>query len=894
MYERGDAITNHLATASEDAVYTGDTRVLIKLVSSTLREHGVIKATIADLDGVILIQDERLNIWDHPPNFFLHKLTEIFYDSAPITFRKDILYTAHKEAVESTDDIVYPALNVFTPRLGHVAIELTTEITNYLETIVIVKGIAIVLVILGISILFAFYTGRSISTPIERVITTVNNIQRGKLHVRVPAISGGEIGALEHGINQMADQIQGSQDNLLKSVRLATTRLNQKIKEIHSKNQELEVARIRAEDANLAKSRFLANMSHELRTPLNAILGFADLLGDSKVNEAHGDYVNTIHRSASDLLVLINEILDFSKIESGEHKIEKYKFEFYELIDSVINLLNKSAYEKNLDLLLYIDPDVPVELISDPLRIKQAIINLVGNAIKFTHEGYVSLEVRRRSLLKADDNNTYLDFRIIDTGIGIDEKDADTIFEPFTQSDDSLTREYCGTGLGLSITKYFIEKLNGTIGYSSKSGEGSTFWFTVPFESEDGDIYYKKRSLKSFAVLVYDKHPLRIAYTRELLRTWGLDVKCTDDISTFLDEYNSSVYRLVLYYLNQNDFDTDLQISTHKLSTASTTVTCFMHNANYYKDLSSKTGFIHLSNTISPYQLFEQIYHHTTGKNEPVVSQRSIQVCDESKALFNLEDLTILIADDNEINRDLLQVYVTRNNGDYLLASDGQEAIDLCKTKHIDAVIMDVHMPKVDGIHAMKSIKATQPQLPIIAVTADASPNNLRKYLSYGFNAYLTKPVTEKKLLSSIVSLVSSELVPYRAKQQQSSISQESNGANNAPTINMQQAVKISGGNVKLAHELYTMFIADLRSKRSQLVLNGKQDVNRIRELAHKIHGGAKYCAAEKIQDSASKLEQVTTNAQDEKQINSALGTLLESIQEILSLKDPYTQKLSG
>jgi two-component system, NarL family, sensor histidine kinase BarA len=884
--KRGQALAAHLASASEQGRTLRNSALLTRLVDQAILEKDVVKIEIVGANGTVLHAAERLSHWEIPPNFLVHSITQLVYENAPVWFKTTI--TPSTDGSEPRHHgLAHASLPSSSAPLGFVAVSLTSEPTNYLATIVLVKGIAIVLVILGISSLFAISVGRSISTPLEQVSKTAHRIQEGRFEARVPKLPGAEFRALERGINQMAEQIQNSHAHLSKSVKLATTELNIKIREIKQKNRELEIARLRAEDANAAKSRFLANMSHELRTPMNAIIGFADLLSEFQVHEPHGEYVNTIRRSASDLLILINEILDYSKIESGELRIEKCEFNIYELIDDIINLLSPSAYEKNLDLLLFIDPDIPLELISDPQRLKQAIINLVSNAIKFTHKGYVSLELHHRQV-DPPHNRAYLEVRIIDTGIGIDERDDDTVFKPFAQIDDSLTREYSGTGLGLSISKHFIERLNGEIGYSSKPNKGSTFWFTVPLVSKDPKLYHKILPLEHMPVLVYDRHPVRASYTRELLRTWGLRVKCSSKIDTFIDEYNSNTFKLVLYYLNQNEVDTDLQISINTLSGTAGVSKFFMHDSDFHEDRYSNTGYIHLSNVITPDQLFAHVYNHTMP---PHGRRPTDSPAEQRFSAYNHNDLgqlTILIADDNEINQHLLQVYIARNNGNFITAHNGQEAIEWCRINDVDVVMMDVHMPKVDGIVAMQSIKNIRPDLPIIAVTADASSENLEKYINCGFDSCLTKPVTEKNMLTSILSVTStrpSHSTPQRTDQ---SVMESEATQAEIPVIDLDKAVKISGGNRKLAHELFTMLIADLKHKRVQLNLHTQPDLEHLKELAHKIRGGAKYCAAEKVQITASRLEEATCRRDDDAQISVLTKRLFDAIQEILSMDDPY------
>jgi CheY-like chemotaxis protein len=250
------------------------------------------------------------------------------------------------------------------------------------------------------------------------------------------------------------------------------------------------------------------------------------------------------------------------------------------------------------------------------------------------------------------------------------------------------------------------------------------------------------------------------------------------------------------------------------------------------------------------------------------------------------KDLRILIADDNDINQHLLQVYVSRNGGDYLVASDGQEAIDLCRRHLVDVVIMDVHMPNVDGIQAMKTLKTKTPHLPIIAVTADATPDSQDRYLGYGFDSCLIKPVTEKKLLRCVSELIN---LSMSGESRQAATPPDYNNDEVPTVIDVDKAVNIAGGNKQLAHEVYHLLLEDLASKRPLLVNNPLTELAQLKELAHKIRGGAKYCAAERIQLRAKQLQEAIETHKDRGSIQAMTKGLVESIEELLEMDDPYS-----
>jgi two-component system sensor histidine kinase BarA len=311
-----------------------------------------------------------------------------------------------------------------------------------------------------------------------------------------------------------------------------------------------------------------------------------------------------------------------------------------------------------------------------------------------------------------------------------------------------------------------------------------------------------------------------------------------------------------------------------------------MHYSNYFDDVSMSSGILHLSNAISPHDLFEQIHTHTAEISQNPTAPRGKTRPDPVGHMRGLKDLRVLVADDNDINQHLLQVYVSRNGGEYLVAHDGQEAIDLCREYPVDVVIMDLHMPNLDGIQAMKSLKAKAPYLLIIAVTADASPDSQDRYIGYGFDSCLIKPVTEKKLLRCVSELLDTFL-PYKSRH--AATRRHYGNDKMSPVIDIEKAINIVGGNRQLAQEIYDLLLEDLASKRPLLVNNQVTELEQLMELAHKIRGGAKYCAAERLELRAKRLQEAIETHQDAGLIQALTKGLAESIEVLLGMENPYT-----
>ena len=375
LVRRGNAIIETLTASLQNNATPVELRALKVQIGRTLRETDVIRVEIRDVRGGLVFKSERPDVMRARPNPALEFLSSLVFNNRTQSFSTHLTHPAANEGdtASTSENTQMPADRAETS-VGSVEVVLSATSTHYRELLVAVKGIGMVLIIMGVSTLLAFHLARSMSKPMEAMLKIMNKVQDGDLSSSIEITAGGEFGVLQQRINLVLEKIRVSHHQLVNSVKLATIELKRKIDEIKRKNRELAIARTHAEEANIAKSRFLANMSHELRTPMNAIIGFSDLLCEYKVDDAHDEYTGTIRRSAADLLILINEILDYAKIESGEFKIDKTLFNFYRLIDGIVGLLSKTAYEKNLEFFTYIDPDIPVDFISDPIRLKQAVM----------------------------------------------------------------------------------------------------------------------------------------------------------------------------------------------------------------------------------------------------------------------------------------------------------------------------------------------------------------------------------------------------------------------------------------------------------------------------------------------------------------------------------------
>jgi PAS domain S-box-containing protein len=528
--------------------------------------------------------------------------------------------------------------------------------------------------------------------------------------------------------------------------------------ELRVNNEKLAEQTRRAEEANLAKSNFLAAMSHEIRTPMNAILGMSDMLAESQLDAEQLQYVEVFRRAGANLLILINDILDLSKIEAGHLELEHVDFDLEEVVDHAVELTGVKTRAKGIGLMTHLSPGLATALAGDPARLRQVLINLLGNAVKFTEAGEVLLTVQNRESGKSGE----IEFTISDTGIGIPPDQLETIFENFTQADSSITRKYGGTGLGLEISRRLVERMGGSLTVTSGAQGGSTFRFNARFQPGSRSERKAPLELADFygrRILVIDDNATNRFILGETLNAWGIQsaefgapAEALANLSAAIDARRP--YSLALVDSDMPGMDGFETTARIKHLAPNLPVVMFMSDVRPGDVLRRREAGLS-GYAVKPVKRGDLLRLVCNAMQPREGAELQTPGGSNRKATASVRPLRILIAEDSPDNRLLVEVYLKGSPHQLTFTEDGAAAVERFAAGSFDLILMDIQMPVMDGLTATRAIRAIEKvrrtaAIPIIALTANALPQDVELSAGAGCNHHLSKPVSKHKLLSAI------------------------------------------------------------------------------------------------------------------------------------------------
>ncbi len=716
--------------------------------------------------------------------------------------------------------------------------------------------------------------------PVASMTTTLKLVDTEHLDRRLYTEASGDLQDLEDEINALLERLAADTEELQSSMTQANEDLRETMEAMEVQNIELTLARKEAVEGNRIKSEFLANISHEIRTPLNGIMGFAKLLLKTQMSPRQLDYVKTIQKSSDSLLAIINDVLDLSKIEAGKLVLDHIPLDIEEVIFDVLGMLAPLAEEKDLEQVAFIYDDVPRHLMGDPLRLKQIITNLVNNAIKFTPKGEITIRCMLENLT---DRHATLRISVSDTGIGLSDSARADLFRAFSQGDPSTTRKFGGTGLGLVISKHLVEQMLGEINFESTDGQGSTFWFTMRVELDNythsgfyGDHLQDRR------VLVAEMHPGARQFLANTLDHWGAQTTAVENLEALYGMLREGVAAdaliINLGLLGNRSVMSNLQLEElRRLSSGPILLLSRSSDAAQEQATYQDGQIAVLSKPVAPRELYARLTQMLSNRALPP-AQLALLPARKGPSL------RVLAVDDNPANLKLVCTLLGDLQVDVVPASDGEQAIRLCKEERFDLVFMDIQMPGISGLEATLAIRAheketgSKKRLPIVALTAHAMANEKEALLKAGMDDYLTKPVQESQLAHMLTKWVGVETQGRHSDV----LFVSTNTADDGDTVvNWQEGVRLAAGKKDLARDMLIMLFNSLEQERRKIeTAFGDDNIEVLLAHVHYLHGATRYCGVPALRDAAQILET---------DIKSLISLYQTQLAEGLSVEKPHT-----
>ncbi|MGR5267599.1 two-component sensor histidine kinase BarA [Vibrio astriarenae] len=883
----GLSIVEPLAIASEDGMVTQSRESVRRIISYAHRKNSKFVRSIAVFDSkhelfVTSNFHPQFQSLTYDSNELIPLLPSIQIDDNTLILRAPI--------IPETRFVAIPDLSEHDAQaLGYVSMELDLSPLRLQQYREIIIAIAVMILGIALSTAFAIRLMHDVTRPIDHMRRVVDRIRRGHVDVRIDGKMHGELDSLKNGINAMAESLSAYHTEMQHSIDQATSDLRETLEQLEIQNVELDIAKKRAQEAARVKSEFLANMSHELRTPLNGVIGFSRQMLKTQLTPSQTDYLQTIEKSANNLLSIINDILDFSKLEAGKLALENIPFDFQESLEEVISLQATSAHEKGLELTLKIDPKIPVGVIGDPLRIQQVLTNLVGNSIKFTERGNIDISVELRS---QKEDAIELQFMVRDTGIGISERQQAQLFQAFSQADASISRRYGGTGLGLVITQKLVSYMGGEISLTSRLHQGSTFWYTLRLATTDMPVsdLVETDSLLGRTLLLVEPNIQAATVLQQTLSTAGLQVNYR---STMPSESSAFDYAIINFAPDHSHTFDEVSEQVKLAKTLATHVTIGLPSTELAlaNQITSELNVQCIAKPLSRRKLLQNLLVQQPELALPQPIAREPQ---------QLMPLTVMAVDDNPANLKLITALLKERVKTVITCNDGIEAVEYAQQEKFDIILMDIQMPRMDGVTACNAIKASElnKDTPIVAVTAHAMQGERDRLLKAGMDDYLTKPIEEHILQQVLVrwnpntdeSQVMMLPLEHETSETKAS-SAEPQTSRQDLIIDWQLALKQSANKEDLAKDMLQMLVAFIPEVITVVDSVLEPDTEQQYDLLHYVHklnGSCSYSGVPRLKKVCAELEKGLRLEMTIEDLEPELFELQDEMEKVIAAAQPY------
>lgn len=884
--QRALAMAKQLAPVCEYGVMTGNNAILQNIANNMLEEPDVRSVTIMNQDRQALAHSgpRMLNARNADGTLERGQLRLMRAEGSvrvlsPILAQNLVIpdQLSNEFYVEET-----PAPKI----LGWAELELSASNTYLKRYQYVSSALGIILVVLLISGYIAYRISRYMVGPIRGIMRALKDLIAGKYETRIHLTGTGELNAIAQTVNTLAAELQRLQTDYQRNIETATRDLQENMDELEVRCSQLSLGKREAQDAIRMKSEFLTNISHEIRTPLSGLRGYIDLLQRTSLNDRQRDCLETMSAAADDLMRMINDLLDLSKLEADKAIFEHNPFNLYDILDDVTSMLTPVAINQRIDLACNIASNVPVNLIGDGLRLKQVLTNLIGNGIKFTRIGGVTVQATQ---ISRNNNQTSIQFAITDTGIGMSETARQRLFQPFAQADASTSREYGGTGLGLIIARALVQHMHGDITVTSTPGTGSCFTFHVTLEvNSEPQEHLTPIPGKRLAVLTSES--VSRDHIHNLLAQWQMDcIDCRtiEALYELLDDPASSVDGVILAVDRECLGSTLCQNLSQRLQPHQLPLFTLI-NSLQHDDMDRLREYgasSVLSRPVNHRRLHQELLKQFIPKDLRQPTNAEITPLTSQSGQH---PPTVLTVDDNNANLRLITTLLQDLDVPVLSASSGEEAIRLVREQRVDLVFMDIQMPGMNGLETTRHIRSLPAlrHVPVIALTAHAMADERRTLINEGMNDYQTKPISLQQLADCIqrwtgyVATIPTYSKTISGPAVASPVQDDAETAGGIFSASL--ALKSASGKPAIAADMFSMLLESLPMEIATIREAWENDdLEGVGRAVHKLNGACRYCGVPALRNS---LEQAETDLRkrDYQQLPDRLRQLNNDAENLL------------